>query len=336
MNTAAPRPPAKRSLSPQKTWRTEYHERPIVTPPSTEGKFALQSRYRSGTWGDTFRVAYEGTASSNKVYHVLFTEMAYPFSSMDRHNASVFQERLKEEYLAREKFLASTIWDIIDTDIGEGKRVEQQGWRDRFLVISTSDQAQVGGLKPPKGIIFTNPNYNEFDGDKNTEASGPEKRLGQWENALNELLTQIPPVFNLPANDRLRVLHHQLIISQLSSFFQEINLWHRKVRLESTLGHGLRRFCGLAWVMFEEVPTLENVVGLLDNGREVTAHPVRGYQCSKNTLEMVKIRCWSCGGGWAGDYRNGTKGSGTTPVRIRVGARECKCDFSNVQSCQVL
>ncbi|RPB24662.1 hypothetical protein L211DRAFT_867976 [Terfezia boudieri ATCC MYA-4762] len=336
MSTAAPRPPAKRSLSPQRTWRTGYHERPIVKPPNTEGNIALQPRYRSGAWGDTFRVAYEGTASSNKVYHVLFTDMTYPFLSMDRHNARVFQERLKEEYLAREEFLASTIWDIIDTDIGKGKRVDQQGWRDRFLVTSTSDQAQVRGLKPPKGIIFTNPNYNVFDGDKNTEAGVPEKRLGQWENALNELLTQTPPVFDIPTNDRLRVCRHQLIISQLSSFFQEINLWHRKVRLESTLGHGLRRFCGLAWVMFEEVPTLENVVGLLENGREVIAHPVRNYHRPKKALEMVKIRCWSCGGGWAGDYRNGIKGSGNTPLRTRVGARECRCDFSNAQSCQAL
>jgi len=339
MNTATPRPPAKRSLSPQKTYGTchsGYQERPIIKPPSTEIKFALLSRYRSGAWGDSFRVAYEGTASSNKVYHVLFTEMAYPFLSMDRHNARVFQERLREEYLARESLLASSIWDIIDTNIGEGKRVEPQRWRDRFLVISTSDQAQAGGLKLPKGIIFTNPDYNEFEGDKHTEASEGQKRLGPWENALNELLTQTPRVFNIPAKDRLRALHHQFITSQLSSFFQEINLWHRKVRLESTLGHGLRRFCGLAWVMFEEVPTLENVVGMLENGREVTARPVRSYQRSKNTLEMVKIRCWSCGGGWAGDYKNGAKGFGNTPVRIRVGARECKCDFSNVQRCQVL
>jgi len=75
------------------------------------------------------------------------------------------------------------------------------------------------------------------------------------------------------------------------------------------------------------VPTLETVVGLLENGREVIAHPVRHREGPNTVIELVKIRCWGCGGGWAGDYNKGTRANAKVPVRIRVGSRECKCRF---------
>lgn len=262
--------------------------------------------------------------------HKGFPSYRYPFVPMEKHNATVFAERLGQEYLAREKVLATTIWDIIDADMWEGKVIDKNEWRDRFLAKTSA--AMPNGSVLQKGIIFTTSGYNEYEGDTITSEDNSTKRFGPWENALNELLAETPPVFNVYTHDTFTAFDHQYITSQLSDFFHQINLWHRKLRLESTLGNGFKRFCGLSWVMFEEVPTLERVVGLLENGREVVAYPVRRYNGGANVVEMVKIRCWYCGGGWASEPgRHGSLKSGKAPIRTRVGNRECRCEFPSAQ-----
>ena len=275
-----------------------------------------------GTQDKLFCITTNPKPTYTKVSPISNYDSLYPFYSIDWHNARVFFDRLKEEYRTQEELLARTIWDAIDR-LSEGS-IDRNKWEDCFLVKSfTVLQRTHGAFPVRKGIIFTSQDYNEYEGDLGDDCQ-MEKRLGPWEIALKELLNEEPAVFNVPA---LRAADHQCITRKLSDFFQQINMWHRQRRLCSTLGSGVQRFCALCWVMFEEVVTLETVVGLLENGREVTAHPVRRHVGSTTFVELVKIRCWSCGGGWAGDYNKGTRAHGKVPIRIKVGSRECKCQF---------
>ncbi|KAF8460501.1 hypothetical protein BDZ91DRAFT_851514 [Kalaharituber pfeilii] len=281
--------------------------------------------------GSFFCISDETYNIPEDVYPVPTSDIHYPFMSTDSHNAKIFVDRLREEYLAQETLLAKTIWDAIDKNIGEGEPINRAEWAARF-VVKNDVSAETNSLKVPKGLIFSqfrvahsNAYYNEWEGafDK-----GETQRSGPWETALKQLLKHQPPLF-APAvyeDGGAAAEDHKLIVEHLSQFFEQINIWHRKLRLEATLGEGLKTFCELTWVMFEQVPTLERVVGLLEHGREVVAHPVRsaGKDNGHRDVEIVKIRCWSCGGGWSGDYTN-INPLERCSLRVRAASRECRC-----------
>ncbi|KAI5795404.1 hypothetical protein DFH27DRAFT_120527 [Peziza echinospora] len=250
-------------------------------------------------------------------------------SGVEEHNARIYMSLVRAGYLNREKIVAEAIWKLIDQVPSEGGHASQKAEFKKQFVIS-EDVHPGDYFRYSPGIVFMAPNHSSYTPD-----SEPDYGVGirgPWGKAFMELSLEKPELFRMkPSAMAGFEPSHAMYVEQLRVFFEQINVWHEQFRVEELLGFGVKRFCESAWVIFQEVKSLKRIVGVLENGREVVAHVIRssGSNLPYGGVEMIKLRCWACGGGWSGDSNVGDNGDEIRGKKVYFGgnARECRCVF---------